>query len=232
MVADAQTKMVSEVTEIDTMTALDTHLSNEREGLKLDLACGTEVRKGYRGVDSISPEDLLAKSDKFDGQLPAKYDDFVQHDLFEFPWPFEDNSVAAAYSSHFVEHIPHYIPGVSKTVTDDGWWHFFAELYRVMEDGGIVEIIHPFSRSDRAFWDPTHTRYIHYQTWWYLSKQSRLDIGMDHYVPDIDFEVQMIQTIHDPTLLDGKSADVLDFARQFYFNITDDLFVVLKVNKS
>lgn len=231
MVSDAQATMVSEETELDTMTALDTHWADEKEGLKLDLACGTEVRKGYRGVDFISLEELMEKSDKFEEGLPPQYDDFVKHDLFEFPWPFEDNSVAAAYSSHFVEHIPHYIPGVSKSVTDDGWWHFFAELYRIMEDGGIVEVIHPFSRSDRAFWDPTHTRYIHFQTWFYLSKEFRLAIGMDHYVPDIDFEIMTIQTIHDPTLLEGKSTDVLEFARQFYFNITDDLFVVLKANK-
>lgn len=231
MVDETRRKMVSEETDLDTMVALDTRWADEKVGTKLDLACGTEVRPGYRGVDYISPKDLLAKSDKFDGALPPQYDDFVEHDLFEFPWPFENDSIAAAYSSHFVEHIPHYIPGVSKSVTDDGWWHFFAELYRIMEDGGIVEIIHPFSRSDRAFWDPTHTRYIHHQTWFYLSKEFRLAIGMDHYVPDIDFEIVGIQTIHDPTALEGKSSDVLDFARQFYFNITDDLFVVLKANK-
>jgi len=210
-------------------SVLDTSLSEAQEGLRVDLACGTNLRPGYVGVDSIPLDELVRMTEGFKGEAPPEYEGYVQHDLYDIPWPFEDSSIAAAYSSHFVEHIPHYHPdwGAGR----DGWWVWFEELYRVMEDGGIVEIIHPFSRSDRAFWDPTHTRYIHYQTWFYLNREHRLNLGVNHYAPEVDFEVMNIQAIHEPTMLDGKSDDVVNFARQFYFNPTDDLFVVLKVNK-
>lgn len=227
-------KQIAEVlTEVDPLkdelldSSLDTNFAAAKEGLKVDLACGVAPRPGYMGVDLYS-YDLLKKSDPERAAI-NDFGGFKQANLLEFPWPFEDNSIAAAYSSHFVEHIPHQIPGCDPWV--DGWWLFFQELYRVMEDGGIVEIIHPFSRNDRAFWDPTHTRYIHFQTWFYLSKEQRIQLGVNHYAPEVDFEVLNIQTIHEPTDLQGKSEQTLNFARQFYWNITDDLFVVLKANK-
>jgi hypothetical protein len=208
---------------------LITQHAEAKVGTKLDLACGTQPRTGYIGVDALPLDELVSKTERFEGTAPAGYKDYIQADLFEFPWPFEDESIAATYSAHFVEHIPHQIPGTDWKV--DGWWHWFSELYRVMEDGGICEFIHPFSRSDRAFWDPTHTRFIHYQTWFYLSREHRLKLGVNHYAPEINFDVLEIQTIHEPTFLEGRSADVIEFARQFYFNPTDDLFVVLQVNK-
>lgn len=218
------------VTDIETMGALDTHWGLEKEGLKVDLACGSNLRPGFVGVESVSLDTLVASTPRWEGVAPDHYKDrYREVDLLEFPWDFEDNSIATAYSSHFVEHIPHQIPGSDPKV--DGWWLWFKELYRVMEDGGIVEIVHPFSRSDRAFWDPTHTRYIHYQTWFYLQRDQREELGVNHYAPEVDFEILNIQTIHEPTLLEGRSHEVIEFARQFYFNPTDDLFVVMKANK-
>lgn len=211
-------------------SALNTELAAAKVGTKVDLACGTQPRLGYIGVDAMPLDVLVDKTKGVEGSIAGpEYDSYIQHNLYEMPWPFADNSLAAVYSSHFVEHIPHTYPGWD--VNKDGWWVFFEELYRVMEDGGIAEFVHPFSRSDRAFWDPTHTRYIHYQTWFYLNRQQRIQLGVNHYAPDIDFEVLEIQTIHEPSLLDGRSADVIEFARQFYFNPTDDLFVVLKAVK-
>lgn len=207
------------------VTGLDFHYANEREGLKLDLACGGVPRRGYVGVDLYTADELKESN----GDKINTVEEYVQHDLFKTPWPFEDNSVAAAYSSHFVEHIPHYIPGTDPKV--DGWWQFFAELYRVMEPDGIVEVVHPFSRSDRAFWDPTHTRYIHFQTWFYLQRNQRELFGVNHYAPDIDFEVLTVQTIHEPALLEGKAPQAMEYARQFYWNVTDDLFVVMRAKK-
>lgn len=221
--------MVNPHPEAAHLGALDSHWGLEKEGRKVDLACGSNLRPGFSGVDSVSLQKLVDSTPAWEGQAPEHYSDYQAADLMEFPWPFEDNSISVAYSSHFVEHIPHQIPGTDPKV--DGWFHWFGELYRVMEDGGIVEIIHPFSRSDRAFWDPTHTRFIHYQTWFYLQKDQREELGVNHYAPNINFEILNIQTIHEPTLLEGRSQEVVEFARQFYFNPTDDLFVVMQVNK-
>lgn len=226
--------MVDELRTISILEGpLQTQWAEEKTGLKIDLACGVTPREGYVGVDYIPLDELIGSDERFaektSDELAQQFEGYIQADLLEFPWPLEDNSVAATYSSHFVEHIPHFIQGTDPKI--DGWWHFFAELYRVLEDGGIAEFIHPFSRSDRAFFDPTHTRYIHYQTWFYLEKKQRQTLGVNHYAPDIDFEVLEIQSMHEPTLLEGRSEDVVSFARQFYFNPTDDLFVVLKANK-
>lgn len=217
--------MVDELTK----SPLDTHWAEAQQGKKIDLACGTNVREGYTPLDNMPLDVLINKTAKFEGVAPYQYDDYIQHDLFTLPWPFEDNSISATFNSHFVEHIPHYVPqwGFER----DGWWVWFEELYRVMEDGGVCEFIHPFSRSDRAFWDPTHTRYVHAETWMYLNRKHRMDLGVNHYAPDIDFEILSIQTIREPLALEGKSNEVIKFSREFYFNITDDLFVALKVNK-
>lgn len=194
---------------------------------KLDLGCGVGLQEGFTGVDMLPLEEMW----KDRGYIPEAYENnYVEHDLFEFPWPFEDNSVDEVYSGHLVEHIPHQVPGQNPKV--DGWWLFFGELHRVMKKDGLVTIRHPFSRSDRAFWDPTHTRYIHYQTWFYLQKQNRLDMGVDHYAPNIDFEVMTIDAMGNPAAFEGRNNTWIDFARVFYFNPTEDLLVYLKAIKS
>ena len=205
--------------------ALNTGLADSIEGLKVDLACGVGLRLGYTGVDAQSLDAIFP-----DGKVPEEYEGYVQHNLFEMPWPFEDDSVDAVFSSHFVEHIPHYHPNWG--ADRDGWWVFWEELWRVVKDGAVIEVLHPFSRSDRAFWDPTHVRFIHYQTWFYLSREHRIQLGVNHYAPDIDFEVVSIQSTQEPALLEGRSESALEFARSFYFNPAEDLFVVLKAIKS
>ena len=57
---------------------------------KLDLGCGPHKEDGYVGVDIT--------------QVGTKAD--IQHDLLQFPWPFEDSSVDELFSSHFFEHVP------------------------------------------------------------------------------------------------------------------------------
>lgn len=194
-------------------------------GISLDLGCGSSFKAdyGHIGVD-IAPLEKM-----FPEGAPSDYDTYEQVDLFKFPWPWEDDSVSLVWSSHFVEHIPHYRPEFEGV---DGWWLFFGELYRVMMNGGKAEITHPFSRSDRAFWDPTHVRFIHYQTWFYLNRKHREDLGINHYdMPDVNFKVELIDAKGQPKLLQSRSGDALDFAHQFYFNATEDLYVVLEVEK-
>ena len=106
-------------------------------------------------------------------------------DLFAYPWALESNAYGGALLSHLVEHIPHEITitvpnnelkkyaGSSKGAIDkhfarykelaamqDGWYAFFAELYRVLTPGAMVYILSPFGWSNGAITDPTHTRYL------------------------------------------------------------------------
>jgi hypothetical protein len=125
---------------------------------RLDLACGQRKREGYFGVD-------LAPTDDAD----------LVHDLMSFPWPFDDDSVEEAYSSHYVEHT--YPVGGP----NDGLIAFMNELHRICRPDAKVQIIHPYALSTRAFQDPTHTRFIPETTWYYFSLEWRTEQGLDHY---------------------------------------------------
>ncbi len=89
-------------------------------------------------------------------------------DLFTYPWALEDNSYDGALLAHLCEHIPHEIIVGDSSVSDiarlnatqNGWFAFFSELYRVLTDGAVVYILSPHARSDGAIHDPTHTRYL------------------------------------------------------------------------
>lgn len=87
-------------------------------------------------------------------------------DLFRYPWPWADNSFDGALLTHLVEHIPHEIKSDDPRLLamQDGWYAFFAELYRVLTPGAIAHILSPYGWSQGAITDPTHTRLITEQT--------------------------------------------------------------------
>jgi hypothetical protein len=97
-------------------------------------------------------------------------------DLFRYPWPFESNSFDGALFGHVIEHIPHEIRGVQNMTTteasryqqlagaQDGWWAWWAELYRVLTPGAVVHILSPYAWSQGSVTDPSHTRFITEQT--------------------------------------------------------------------
>ena len=176
---------------------------------KLDLACGQNKQDGFTGID-----------------IAGNYD--IKHDLMVAPWPIAKNSVEETFCSHFVEHIPHYRPEFEGT---DGWWVFFNELYRVAKPDSKHVFVHPYAKSDRAFWDPTHTRYIHETTWYYLDKNWREQQWLDHYHATCDFEVVVISGNGIADSIATKHHEAQAFARQHYWNAIADLVVELKVRK-
>src|SRR6185437_110980 len=56
---------------------------------RLDIGCGINKMSGWVGMDRIDADGVD-----------------VVHDFMDFPWPFEDNSVAEARAEHVIEHIP------------------------------------------------------------------------------------------------------------------------------
>lgn len=189
---------------------------------KLDLACGQSCRDGFEGVDL------------WDG---AKH----QLDLLEFPWPFEDNSVAELHCSHFVEHIPMgYIDAYStiwpSPATDgfgprkDVLFAFFDECHRVLVPDGKMTVITPSARSNRAFQDPTHRRFIVGETYYYLNAAWRKIQKLDHYNVGCNFEVVDIQVTCDSALgllhPQAHSRHIVN-----YWNTTIDYVATLKALK-
>lgn len=98
------------------------------EPLRLDLGCGINKREGFTGIDIL----------KLDG-----VDKIV--DLRKAPWPWADDSVDEAHSSHFVEHLTW-----PERIT------FFNELWRVMKHDAKAQIITPDPSHDCWGGDPTH----------------------------------------------------------------------------
>lgn len=175
---------------------------------KLDIACGRNKQEGFKGIDLGGDADIV-------------------HDLLEVPWPIKSNSVEQVFCSHFVEHLPHWRPGWEL----DGWWRFFDELWRVMKDGATGEFIHPYAMSARAFWDPTHTRYVHDMTWHYLNREWREANGLDHYCGECDFEIVTLSLLGVQDDYLSRNIEQQNFARNHYWNVVPDLGVLIKARK-
>ena len=169
----------------------------------IDLGCGQNKKEGFIGVD----------------KYPAPGVDIV-HDLEVFPWPFEDNSVDEAHSSHHLEHID-----------GDKRLPFFQELYRVMKPGATALFITPSADSNRAIQDPTHkfppVVPEFYQC--YLNKEWRVNNKLNHGAYDerpLNFAVQQVNVGLVPELMGRNDAYRADAMRHFR-NVTVDTFVTI-----
>lgn len=180
--------------------------------IKLDIACGQAKQEGFVGIDIADTEDA----------------DIV-HDLTVYPWPLEDNSVEEAFCSHYIEHVPLEVEVDGDRV--DGLCAFMNELYRVMENGAQVRFLYPHSRSDRAFQDPTHRRFIPEQTWAYFAKDWREANKLDHYPLVCDFGIDNMFYSGFQGDWGMRSEQARAYALQHYWNIAADVAVDLSARK-
>jgi len=97
----------------------------------------------------------------------------VVHNLFKFPWPFEDSSFDVIYASHVMEHMKDNI-------------EFMEEIYRIARANAKVIIRVPHYSGRSAWCDPTHLRAYSYYQFYYYSKDNR-----DHY-GRCDFKVEKV----------------------------------------
>ena len=167
--------------------------------MRLDLGCGPNPEPGYEGVD-IHPD--------------------AQHvvDLQAFPWPFPDDSVTAARSSHLVEHLPDLVG-------------FMRELWRVCEDGAEVFIAHPYAFNVRADQDPTHVRRLNEISFFYFD-QSWRGLNRVEFGPT-DFEVVECNAIPAPEWMEKAKEDPAEFERAAHnmINVVADLHWILRCRK-
>jgi SAM-dependent methyltransferase len=167
--------------------------------LKLDLGCGQNKREGFTGVDISS----VAKPD-------------VAHDLFTFPWPFEDESVEEIHSSHFFEHVPAKLR-----------FRFMDEIWRILVPGGKALFICPYADSHRAIQDPTHEwPPICEETFLYFNEPWRKANKLDHYPVRCNFNFHWGDAWAQDWM--GRSDDSRAFARRHYNGVISDIHVTLE----
>jgi len=185
----------------------------------LDLASGQSPRAGFEGVD----------------RWPG-----AQHvvDLQKFPWPFEDGSVAELHCSHYIEHIPMRLVGSHDILAPvmeqhlhpyigmDTLCAFFSECYRILAPDGTMTVIWPSHRSDRAYWDPTHRRFIAPEVLWYLNETWRRANKLDHYQINTNFLSEWTASMPEEIRL--RFIDVQISMLKNYWNTTVDWIGKLK----
>ena len=173
--------------------------------VRIDLACGQSKQPGFIGVDEAGDCD-------------------IKHDLFTFPYPFDDNSVDEIHCSHFIEHLPmEYV--IQNGRRKDMLFAFIDECYRILKPKGTAKLIFPCATSTRAFQDPTHRRFIPQATAYYFHKDWRVANKLDHYNVDCDFDFVIGEAVNGNVQVRNQAYQ--DFAKFNYWNSVDDLHFIL-----
>lgn len=169
----------------------------EAPPLKLDFGCGRTPKDGFEGVDRL---------------------DFGQkhtHDLTR-PWPWANESVDEAFSSHFIEHLD----GVERVF-------FMNELYRVLKVGAAVTLLAPHWSNDCAYGDPTH-KWPPISNWTHLYwNKAWRDVNAPHTGYTCDFDCPTLGYSYDgsPHLtLVGRSPEFQGYATNHYRNAMRDIW--------
>jgi hypothetical protein len=177
----------------------------DKDVKKVNLACGQVKREGYIGIDSVA----TAAAD-------------IVHNLYEFPWPFEDDSIYEFTCDHFVEHIPIQLKDGSF-----GLIRFMEEVWRCLMPGGTIHITAPYYTSMRAWQDPTHTRAITDVTFTYFNKPLVTAMQMDHYSGKCNFE-QLSRKYYITPEWEPMAEEARTWAMKHYNNVVADIGFVLR----
>lgn len=178
--------------------------------IKLDFGCGPNKREGFTGIDVR----------QFGGKVDIVLDIVERCDGLFKKWPWDDESVDEAHTSHFVEHL-----------TGDERVHFFNELYRVLKFGAQATIIVPSWTSERAYGDPTHKwpPFCGF-SFFYMNKAWR-DQNAPHVGYTCDFDFAGGNSLADPWGL--RAAETQAFAQAHYLNVAQDILsTVSKVKRT
>jgi SAM-dependent methyltransferase len=160
-------------------------------------------------------------------------------DAFRYPWDFADNSFDGALLTHLIEHVPHEIKlkddserAQQLAKCQDGFYSFFAELYRVLTPGAVVHILSPYGWSQGAITDPTHTRLITEHTFSH-SMQPDPNSPFKYETGGIHFEMVDAPryTINELFSHLVGNPQALQYAFQTQLNVAYEIMVKLRVIK-
>lgn len=127
--------------------------------------------------------------------------------------PVDDNSVDKICAFYFLEHVNNLI-------------FVFQEMYRVLANGGTVELLVPYYNSINAFKDPTHRHFFTEDTFRYFSKDkwygSDYGIGTDFELVSIEYHYSRLV----PPWMPFKK-----YLRRHFMNMAGAMSVLLKARK-
>jgi predicted SAM-dependent methyltransferase len=158
---------------------------------------------------------LTSSTKKKEGFVDCK------HNLMEFPWPFEDNSVYEFNCEHYLERIP--IQLLDGTY---GLTRFMEEVYRCLMDKGTINIHGSHYMSQEAYQDPRYFRGISDRTLAYYNQKAILD-DSDKYALKCNFEEISKIKIVDPSV-ESKGEEAKRWAIEHYWNIVREVQFVLR----
>ena len=192
----------------------------------IELACGQK---------KLGPEWIGIDVDPVCLKLPGRN---LVHDLFEYPWPFEDGVADEVFASHFFEHIP----GKIHLATGDGLSYvvvrprlqFMAEVWRICKPGALVVLQVPYGKNVRAMQDHDHAwppiveeTFLYFDRDWL--KANRLDHGpyASHYA---HFKLEKTQRVHNPRMA-GLHPEAVRSQSKTDWDSVDDIIVTLRCIK-
>jgi len=169
------------------------------ERLRVDLGCGNAKRPGYVGLDYVEGDDV----------------DHVL-DLTTDRYPFDDGTVEAVFSAHFLEHI-------------DEPNHVFGEIGRICADGALIEFYTPYAWTNEA-WLYGHVHGITEEMWTHLGlshREAYADILGGRWLLR-----RFVFVIDEATLVDLDANGVqLDFALRYYQNVVREFGVEVEFRR-
>jgi len=121
----------------------------------------------------------------------------VVHDLDDYPWPFETESVHEIFASQCLEHLLDHNRAMK-------------EIHRVLRKGGIARISVPHFTWQFSFQDPTHRHFFGYNTFSYYAR----DCGY------FDFKFSSCKV----KLTFGKRLSVWNFILEPLFNLFPNVY--------
>jgi predicted SAM-dependent methyltransferase len=120
-------------------------LIDEKQGILLDIGCGSKRHEGFIGLDRRAGDGV----------------DIV-HDLEVFPYPLPDECCLSIIGVHVFEHIK---PWLSID--------FMNELWRITKRGGQLALSMPYGFSQWYLQDPTHCNPSNEKTFLYFDSRHR-----------------------------------------------------------
>lgn len=159
----------------------------------LDLGCGENKVPNSIGLDNV--------------QLPGVD---VEHDLLDFPYPFDNESIDKIYLRHVIEHFA--IENIN---------FIMNECNRILKNDGLLVITVPHVFSISAFIDPTHRSFFTFGSGYFWDENSS-----KAYYKKFQMKWKLIKTVCRVNWFDWKSYQLKKLNNCFSY------FIEKRINKA